>query len=172
MIKPVKEMLKYAYASKRYRLAASIAMLSEFDWYEDNLIEQDKKILQQIKAMMMTSNLSRKNYKPKTEPGLDLFSKGEVEQVKSKPSKPKREPKRFVKPTVEQIEAYCRERNNGVNAQQFVDFYEAKGWLIGKNPMKDWKAAVRTWEQRDGRGQKQQTKRGATPAPAEKIKLW
>ena len=55
---------------------------------------------------------------------------------------------RFVKPTVEEVRAYCQERNNGIDAQQFVDYYESKGWLIGKNHMKDWKASVRTWENR------------------------
>lgn len=54
--------------------------------------------------------------------------------------------KRFVKPNVEEIEHYCKERNNSVDAQQFFDYYESKGWKIGKSPMKDWKAAVRTWE--------------------------
>ena len=57
--------------------------------------------------------------------------------------------KRFVKPKVEDIEAYCKERNNNVDAQQFFDYYESKGWKIGKSPMKDWKAAVRTWEKND-----------------------
>ena len=56
---------------------------------------------------------------------------------------------RFTPPTVEEVASYCRERGNNVNAQRFVDFYAAKGWKIGQNPMKDWKAAVRTWEQRD-----------------------
>ena len=56
---------------------------------------------------------------------------------------------RFTPPTVEEVSAYCKERGNRVNAQRFVDFYAAKGWKIGQNPMKDWKAAVRTWEQRD-----------------------
>ena len=56
--------------------------------------------------------------------------------------------KRFVPPTVEEVEAYCRERGNSVNARMFVDFYSAKGWKIGKDPMKDWKASVRTWEQK------------------------
>ena len=55
---------------------------------------------------------------------------------------------RFVKPSVEEIRAYCLERNNGINAQQFFDYYESKGWMIGKNHMKDWKASVRTWENR------------------------
>ena len=59
--------------------------------------------------------------------------------------------KRFVKPTVEQVAEYCMERGNYVDAEHFVDFYEAKGWKVGSSPMKDWKAAVRTWEQRDGR---------------------
>ena len=54
--------------------------------------------------------------------------------------------KRFIPPTVEEVEAYCSERGNGIDAQSFIDFYESKGWMIGKNKMKDWKAAVRTWE--------------------------
>lgn len=52
----------------------------------------------------------------------------------------------FKPPSVEQVEKYCLERNNGIDAQSFVDFYDSKGWMIGKNKMKDWKAAVRTWE--------------------------
>ena len=57
--------------------------------------------------------------------------------------------KNFVKPNLEEIESYCLERNNSVDAQRFFDYYESKGWMIGKNPMKDWKAAVRTWERND-----------------------
>lgn len=53
---------------------------------------------------------------------------------------------RFVKPTVEEIETYCKERNNNVDAHKFYNHYESNGWKVGKNPMKDWKAAVRTWE--------------------------
>lgn len=59
--------------------------------------------------------------------------------------------KRFSKLTVEEVAAYCKERNNNVDPQRFWDFYEAKGWKIGKSPMKDWKACVRTWE-KDGQG--------------------
>lgn len=66
------------------------------------------------------------------------------------PPKGERTPaKRFVKPTAEEVRAYCAERGNHVDAQAFVDFYEAKGWKVGSSPMKEWKAAVRTWEQRD-----------------------
>lgn len=54
--------------------------------------------------------------------------------------------KRFTPPTVQEVKAYCLERGNDIDAQRFVDFYEAKGWLVGKAKMKDWRAAVRTWE--------------------------
>jgi hypothetical protein len=67
---------------------------------------------------------------------------------------PEKRPKRsvFNKPTVDEIRAYCTDRNNRIDAQRFFDYYESKGWLIGKTPMKDWKAAVRTWERGDSRG--------------------
>ena len=55
-------------------------------------------------------------------------------------------PKRFVKPTIEQLEAYMEERGMNNIANRFYDHYEANGWKIGKNSMKDWKASVRTWE--------------------------
>ena len=58
---------------------------------------------------------------------------------------------RFIPPTVDQVREYCNERKNNVDADTFVDFYTGKGWMVGKNKMKDWKAAVRTWEKnRDG----------------------
>lgn len=65
----------------------------------------------------------------------------EKEKVKVKDNN-----KIFKPPTVDDVRAYCTERGNGVDPQSFVDFYESKGWMIGKNKMKDWKAAVRTWE--------------------------
>ncbi len=55
---------------------------------------------------------------------------------------------RFIKPTVDEIAAYCSERKNNIDAQAFFDFYESKGWRVGNQPMKDWKASVRTWERR------------------------
>ena len=54
--------------------------------------------------------------------------------------------KRFVKPTLDEVRAYCRERNNTVDPERFMDFYESNGWKVGKNPMKDWRSAVRNWE--------------------------
>ena len=60
----------------------------------------------------------------------------------------------FKKPTVEEVRAYCQERKNNVDPETFVDFYESKNWMIGKNKMKDWKAAVRTWERSDNKRSK------------------
>ena len=59
--------------------------------------------------------------------------------------------KRFEKPTLSEIKQYCIERNNNINAEQFFDYYESNGWKVGKNSMKDWKAAVRTWERSEYR---------------------
>lgn len=61
----------------------------------------------------------------------------------------------FVPPSVEEVKAYCLERGNNIDPQYFVDFYEAKGWMLGKNKMKNWKAAVRTWEQRESKKEKE-----------------
>ena len=69
----------------------------------------------------------------------------------------KRPPKKqngvFVAPTEAEVAEYCRERKNGLDPEQFVDFYASKGWKVGGQPMKDWKASVRTWEKRNGNAQ-------------------
>lgn len=66
---------------------------------------------------------------------------------------------RFSKPCLQEIVAYCEERRNSVNAEAFFNFYESNGWKVGKSPMKDWKAAIRTWEQRA----KQEKRTSPTP---------
>lgn len=70
------------------------------------------------------------------------------------------EPKRtyFTPPTVEEVREYCRSRNNNVDPEQFCSFYESKGWMVGQNRMKDWKASVRTWER---------TRERASPSPSQ-----
>ena len=71
-------------------------------------------------------------------------------------------PKRFSPPALEEVKAYCEERGNGVDAQRWYDYYTSNGWKVGKNPMRDWKAAVRTWE-RNG-FDRQKTPEGQEPA--------
>ena len=64
--------------------------------------------------------------------------------------------RRFTPPTLAEVRDYCQERGNNVNPERFIDFYSSKGWRVGNQPMKDWKAAVRTWEQRDSQKPVQQ----------------
>ena len=65
---------------------------------------------------------------------------------------------KFYQPSIDEVKAYCRERNKGLDAEKWYDFYEAKGWMIGKNKMKDWKAAVRTWEKNNSSQPKEEFK--------------
>lgn len=58
-------------------------------------------------------------------------------------------PNKFIVPTVQDVSTYCKENGYNVDAQRFVDFYQSKGWLVGKSKMKDWRAAVRNWARRD-----------------------
>lgn len=67
-------------------------------------------------------------------------------EIKENHLKVVKEKLRFSPPTLEEVKAYCQERKNHVDADRFVDFYASKGWKVGNQPMKDWKAAVRTWE--------------------------
>lgn len=73
---------------------------------------------------------------------------GEIEKKKEYECTPPT-PSTFTPPTVSEVRDYCRERKNRVDPQRFVDFYTSKGWMVGKTKMKDWRAAVRTWEKDD-----------------------
>lgn len=55
----------------------------------------------------------------------------------------------FIKPSLEEVREYCKERNKGVDADRWFNYYSANGWKVGKNSMKDWKASVRTWEKNE-----------------------
>lgn len=71
----------------------------------------------------------------------------DIDKDKDKEKENKRKTaSRFTPPTLDEVSAYCVERKNGVDPQRFIDYYSSNGWMVGKNKMKDWKAAVRTWE--------------------------
>ena len=78
---------------------------------------------------------------------LDVYKRQEKEKEKEK------EKKMFTPPTLAQVQAYCAGRGSPVDPQRFVDFYTANGWRLGPNPMRDWKAALRTWERRGAAAQ-------------------
>ena len=75
--------------------------------------------------------------------------------------------KRFTKPTLEEVQAYCQERNNNVDAQKWYDYYSANGWKVGRSKMVDWKAAIRTWERGDINGKPKHKPVNFTPYPDE-----
>lgn len=74
---------------------------------------------------------------------------------------------RFNAPSLEEVTAYCRERGNRVDAQRWLDFYTANGWKVGKNPMRDWKASVRTWEKNSDFAPKRAGKEPLAPQTAD-----
>lgn len=103
------------------------------------------------KCRAKKDKLERNNVTPMLQSGYGEIEKElEIEKDSSAKSTTTKR-KRFEKPTISDIEQYCMERNNNVNAEQFFDYYESNGWKVGKNSMKDWKAAVRTWERSEYR---------------------
>ena len=80
--------------------------------------------------------------------------------------------KRFTPPTLDEVTAYCKERGNSVDPQHFIDYYEARGWKIGSNPMKSWQAAVRTWEQREKPKSSPMTRQSAQASDLERMKAY
>ena len=94
------------------------------------------------------ANLSETKPEPKPNQNVTKPEPNVNENVNVNENDKKENTKRktFSKPTVEEVKAYCSERKNNVDAEKFCDFYESKGWKVGKEPMKDWKASVRTWE--------------------------
>jgi hypothetical protein len=79
--------------------------------------------------------------------------------------------KYFNKPTIIEIKDYCLERNNNIDPNSFFDFYESKGWMVGKNKMKDWKAAIRTWELRENNSKYKKTVKSKLDNQLEQWKL-
>ena len=85
--------------------------------------------------------------------------------------KPPRQPQRLIPPTVEEVRAYAAQRGDFLDPEAFMDYYTANGWKVGRNPMKDWKAAVRTWARKErahGAGIRSTDPAAATDAAAER----
>ena len=148
--------------AKRFILTFESGVVVIKHWKIHNLIQKDRyketKYLDEKATLALDENnaYTEANYamRPeciqpvsKLEPQVRL---GEVSLGKDREDvKPQ---KRFTKPTIEEVQAYCQERGNSVDAQKWYDYYSANGWRVGKNPMKDWKAAIRTWERGDSNG--------------------
>ncbi|MBQ2680428.1 MAG: hypothetical protein IJF97_00675 [Eggerthellaceae bacterium] len=97
--------------------------------------KQNEDLLQQVASSKTASNASHRE-------------KESEKEIKETPSKEGAK-KGFAPPTAEEVAEYIGERGYAVDADRFIDFYASKGWMVGKNKMKDWKAAVRNWARRD-----------------------
>lgn len=78
----------------------------------------------------------------------DIYKHKQKQNLEKKDTNVSKEKPGFVPPSVDEVAAYCQERGNGIDARAFVDFYAARGWMMGKTPMSDWKAGIRYWEGR------------------------
>lgn len=98
------------------------------------------------KRKQVQANASKTNQTQAIASNGNPESESESDIESDSKEKSKRKERRFAPPTVEEVEAYIREKGYSVDAQKFVDYYESNGWKVGRNPMKDWKAALRTWQ--------------------------
>lgn len=125
------------------------------DWQKNNLIKKDRyhpSIYASLLVQMVGDNTEPNwnqigtQMEPEVRLGKDSIVKDRIDEV-NMADKPQRS--RFIPPSVDDVREYCDERNNRVDPQAFVDWYTSNGWKVGKNSMKDWKAAVRTWERKE-----------------------
>lgn len=136
-------------------------------WLNDiqNFIGKSSTEADRIRNYRKTLTKDVQMYDKRT-PEIELEIELEIEKELEIKRDKKNKRKKFVKPTVEEVRQYCNERENLIDPEEFVDFYESKGWRIGKSAMKDWKACVRTWER--NRSNKP-TSRYSTSSPFDKV---
>ena len=125
----------------------------------------DRRISEERKQKKLTQSRNLEEILEKSTPEIEIELEKDIKIEKEIHSSAKRtttKRKRFEKPTLSEIKAYCIERNNNVDAQHFFDYYESNGWKVGKNSMKNWQAAVRTWEKNSYTNTTKQTKKTNT----------
>ena len=109
----------------------------------------DRRISEERKQKKLTQSRNLEEILEKSTPEIEIELEKDIKiekEIHSSAKSTTTKRKRFEKPTLSEIKAYCIERNNNVDAQHFFDYYESNGWKVGKNSMKNWQAAVRTWE--------------------------
>lgn len=125
------------------RLNISIRRLRKYlNWFEtDDMI--DKQITNKFSIISIT------NYSQYQDTGKQPSSKSQATAKQTSTTiQVTSNNKQSIPPTVEEVRAYCDSRSNGIDPEMFIAFYEARGWKIGKDRMKSWKACVVTWEKR------------------------
>jgi hypothetical protein len=125
--------------------------LVEYDGEKDVYIQKDALRNNYVE---LRPRIDKEEEKNRLDKNNNMGDSDESQPRKSNSRKP------FTPPTVDEVHDYCCERANNVDPEAFVDFYESKGWMVGKNKMKDWKAAVRTWEKEKNGTKPQAEKKG------------
>lgn len=121
------------------------------DMYHETKYRDEKAMLETDENNAYTTNLLQPCNEPVTNPSTQVRL-GKVSIGKNNKKSIGQKRSVFTPPTLEQVKEYCAERKNNVDAERFIDFYSCKGWMVGKNKMKDWKAAVRNWERGESGG--------------------
>ena len=151
---------------KRFILTFESGIIVIKHWKIHNYIQKDRYketvYLQEKSTLALNENKAyteciQNGYNLDTQVSIELGKESiEIEEEQKKELK-KSTASRFTPPTLEEVQTYCFERGNNVDAERFIDYYTANGWKVGRNSMKDWKAAVRTWEKSDDKTPKRQT---------------
>ena len=147
-------------AAKGYVILFDSGVLVITHWRQNNFIQKDRfheTTCLAEKAQIQTTDSKIYELLPAgngldtvcIQPVSNMEAQIRVDQIRVEEKARAPSSRRFTPPTVDEVAAYCRERGNGVDAQRFVDFYAASGWMRGKTPVRDWKACVRTWERND-----------------------
>lgn len=157
-------------ATNKYSII-TICNYASYQADEDSVQQTTQQTTQQTNNKQITNKQQTNNNKQ------ELYNYNNIEKERSlfkETNTPKGDiskESRFRKPTIEEIDCYCKERNNGINPQQFYDFYESKGWKIGSSKMKDWKAAIRTWEAKQLTPKKSEVGLFDNPKQSERARL-
>ena len=117
-----------------------------FSTQQENFSGGDRNFFPVVQELSSGNNKIDNIYDSKID-NINIKEKKEIKEKKK--DLPETKERVFKKPSVEEISSYCQERNNNINPEQFYDYYEANGWKINRNPMKDWKATVRNWERNE-----------------------
>jgi len=135
------------------------------DWNKNNWLDSrrvnETEYIDELKLLKLINQ--RYEFKTDDELAKQMLSENSIEENSIEENsieyiceeKNNKKQKKFIKPTLEEVELYCKERNNNIDAQSFIDFYESKGWKVGNSAMKDWKACVRTWENNKKKNQQE-----------------
>ena len=134
-------------SSKYFCKLYEVSRSSIQNWLK--MLEDNKYIIREVKYKQGSREIESRYIKLVDNPSVKISTDNTNINITNTNLTDSNRKKRFKKPTLDEVKNYCILRNNNIDAEAFIDFYESKNWQIGKNKMKDWKACIRTWERRE-----------------------